>query len=197
MKGNRREKIEEHDDTADIAPIVRTRYRFKMGALCPFCGRLPADAAVNVDLNPPFRDMIAVFDRSVHALPCCSACGARYLRRNSRDVALPPILGYPSSILHRLSYGDRVRRWLADNAEVANSLDTIPPGARREMLRRARSVMGYSALTAGGVAALTALSHWWSASQDGLYIICWGAIVAGAARFIVGLARWLKWTLAL
>lgn len=150
-----------------------------------------------MDLNPPILDFLIVFDRSVPALPCCSSCGARYLRRSSRDAALPAPLGYLSSILHRLGYVGKVRRWLAENAETAGTNEVVPPDILGDRLGRARRAIGHSLAVIGAGIVLNVLASrrgtgpWWMEAVYGTVIL------AGSIGLLAGLARWLKWTLKL
>lgn len=190
-----REKNKE--DLADIGPIVRTKYRFKPHVLCPFCGRSPADTTLDVDLNAPFRDMIAVFDDGVSALPCCSPCKARYVKWDNRSLDRPLLFGYPSSILHRLTYRARVRDWLRRNAEVVEKVQSIPPAVQKEMLSRALRFTAYSALVVVGATAMTLLTYWRASVHGGIYVVYWGAIIGGAISSFAGIVRLLKWRLTL
>jgi hypothetical protein len=185
------------DDLADLGSIVRTKYRFKPHVLCPFCGRTSADTTLDVDLNAPFRDMIAVFDDGVSALPCCSPCKARHIKWDNRSLDLPLLLGYPMSVLHRLTYRAKVREWLRRNAEVVEKVESIPPLVQKEMLSRALRFTGYSALVAVGATATTLLAYWRASVHGGIYVIYWGAILGGIISFFVGIVRLLKWRLTL
>ncbi len=178
----------------------RWLYRFLPDAPCPFCGTTPTAVELDVDLNPPFLDFFLVRDRSVVGLPCCSPCAVRYRRREARDTGLPAILAYPASLLHRLSYARRVRRWLTQYArrESGGPLTSGKTGTlRRSMQRRAAGTLLQSL---GAILAGCALSRfcahttavpWW------MDIVACAAIAWGQVGIVVGGVRWLKWTLAL
>ena len=114
-------KIEPTDLTA-ISPFGKTTTIFVSYAKCPFCGCRSTDTTLDVDMNPPFRNLIAAFDKKIPSLPCCSPCKARYVRWYNWSLDLPLILGFPSSMLHRLTYQAKVRDWVRRNSTVADPI---------------------------------------------------------------------------
>jgi hypothetical protein len=185
----------EPEEAEEIIPVQRAQYAFKPGALCPFCGQEPATAELDVDLNLPLHDWVAVFDDSVPNLPCCSDCRAGYLKRSARALALPEWPGYVASVLHRLSYRGKILRWLRENAQVVKTQDRLPPALRKEMVGRALGVLGHSALITGSAVALVNFSSTVARGGDMMYLGGWAMIVVGGIGLAIGAFRWIRWTL--
>ncbi len=193
----KKKKEEKQREPEDLGPFLKTRYTFKEQTPCPFCNKPEADGKLDVDMNPPFRDIIAVFDQTVQGLPCCSECRTAFLDRDKLNLWLPVWLGYPASILHRAGYQAKVHLWLDKYASAIEDLSTRRNALRKTMIVRAIKFMVISLVMAIAAACISTMSYLLATRYGGFWILAYGAVYAGIIGVFVGLWRLVKWLLAL